>query len=68
MLKRVIHLKITYMTDKKLLDLGMFTQVVHQLTALNSFVDKVWLPPPTVVKDKPALLMKFQLISWLCLF
>lgn len=46
--------------DKKLLDLGMFTQVVHQLTALNSFVDKVWLPPPTVVEDKPALLMKFS--------
>jgi len=55
MLRRVIHLKNNvYDFDKKLSDLRMFTQVVHQLTALNSFVDKVWLPPPTVVKDKPA--------------
>lgn len=38
----------------------MFTQVVRHLAALNLFVGKVWLPPPTVVKDKPALLMKFS--------
>lgn len=43
-----------------ILDLGMFTQVVHQLTSLNALVDKVWLPPSTVVRDKPALFMKFS--------
>lgn len=45
----------------------MFTQVGHQLTALNTFVDKIWLPPPTVVKDKPALLMKFS-VYFLAMF
>lgn len=38
----------------------MFTQVVHQLTALNALVDKVWLPPSAVVRDKLALFMKFS--------
>lgn len=44
-----------YDFDKKLLDLGMFMQVVHQLIALNALVDKIWLPPSTVVRGKPAL-------------
>lgn len=41
----------------------MFTQVVHQLTALNSLTEKVWLPPSAVVRDKPALFIKFSVQS-----
>lgn len=41
-----------YDFDKMILDLGVFTQVVYQLTSLNALLDKVWLSPPTVVRDK----------------
>lgn len=66
MVRRVIHHKIMYMTDKNVLDLGMFTQVVHQLTALNTCVGKVLLPPSAVVRDKPGLFMKFSAQLSLC--
>lgn len=56
-----------YNFDKRLLDLGMFTQAVHQLTVVNSFVDKVWLPLPTALQDKPVLFMKF-LADFLAMF
>lgn len=45
----------------------MFTQAVHQLTVVNSFVDKVWLPLPTTLQDKPVLFMKF-LADFLAMF
>lgn len=61
MVRRVIHLKIMYLTLIRgwLLDLGMFTQAIHQLSVVNSFVDKVWLPLPTALQDKPVLVVNF---------